>query len=132
VIRGYDYVQVAIPSGSEDGARAFYADLLGMAEVAKPAALAGRGGCWFRAGAAVLHLGVETPFVPARKAHIRHSSWTTSTGCRPGWSPPATTACAPTARSPGCAASTRSTRSATAWSSSKVDHGRRSVTPCAA
>ena len=32
-------------------------------------ALALRGGWWFTAGTAVLHLGVETPFAPARKAH---------------------------------------------------------------
>ncbi len=40
-----------------------------MTEVAKPPALAVRGGCWFTSGAAVLHLGVEEPFHPARKAH---------------------------------------------------------------
>jgi catechol 2,3-dioxygenase-like lactoylglutathione lyase family enzyme len=69
VIVGYDHVQVAIPAGSEAGARAFYGDLLGMTEVAKPESLAGRGGCWFVAGSAVLHLGVEEAFSPARKAH---------------------------------------------------------------
>lgn len=69
------HVQVACPPGGEDGARRFYADGLGLAEVAKPADLAGRGGCWFRAhdeaGAvtAELHVGVEDPFAPARKAH---------------------------------------------------------------
>jgi catechol 2,3-dioxygenase-like lactoylglutathione lyase family enzyme len=69
VITGIDHVQVAIPAGSEDAARAFYRDLLAMTELAKPAALAGRGGCWFSSGSAVLHLGVEQPFSPARKAH---------------------------------------------------------------
>jgi catechol 2,3-dioxygenase-like lactoylglutathione lyase family enzyme len=69
VITGYDHVQVAIPSGGEGAVRRFYGDVLGMTEVAKPPALAARGGCWFTAGAAVLHLGVETPFAPARKAH---------------------------------------------------------------
>lgn len=69
MITGYDHVQVAIPSGTEAAARAFYATLLAMTEVPKPAALAGRGGCWFTSGSAVLHLGVETPFQPARKAH---------------------------------------------------------------
>jgi len=34
-----------------------------------PAALAAGGGCWFRAGAQELHVGVEEPFAPARKAH---------------------------------------------------------------
>lgn len=69
------HVQVACPPGGEDGARRFYADALGMTEVDKPAALAARGGCWFRSYddhggvAAELHVGVEDPFAPARKAH---------------------------------------------------------------
>lgn len=68
------HVQVACPPGGEEEARRFYADGLGMVEVAKPAALAARGGCWFRAyddGAVVaeIHVGVEEPFRPARKAH---------------------------------------------------------------
>jgi len=69
MILALDHVQVAIPAGGEDAARQFYATLLGMVEVQKPAALASRGGCWFTAGSAVLHLGVEEPFAPARKAH---------------------------------------------------------------
>jgi catechol 2,3-dioxygenase-like lactoylglutathione lyase family enzyme len=69
VITGLDHVQVAIPSGADDIARAFYGGLLGMAELPKPAALAARGGCWFTSGSAVLHLGVEESFAPARKAH---------------------------------------------------------------
>jgi catechol 2,3-dioxygenase-like lactoylglutathione lyase family enzyme len=69
MITGFDHVQLAMPRGREEEARAFYAGLLGMAELAKPAALAPRGGCWFTSGAAVLHLGVEEPFAPARKAH---------------------------------------------------------------
>lgn len=68
-IVGYDHVQVAIPAGGEGVARAFYGGLLGMREEPKPPALAARGGCWFRSGSAVLHLGVETPFTPAGKAH---------------------------------------------------------------
>jgi catechol 2,3-dioxygenase-like lactoylglutathione lyase family enzyme len=69
VITRYDHVQVAMPSGSEATARSFYGTLLEMTEVPKPPALAGRGGCWFTSGSAVLHLGVETPFQAARKAH---------------------------------------------------------------
>jgi catechol 2,3-dioxygenase-like lactoylglutathione lyase family enzyme len=69
------HVQVACPPGGEDAARRFYADALGLTEVDKPADLVARGGCWFRAYddsgsvAAELHVGVEDPFVPARKAH---------------------------------------------------------------
>lgn len=69
------HVQVACPPGGEDAARRFYAEGLGMTEVDKPAALAARGGAWFRsydaAGevTAEIHVGVEHPFAPARKAH---------------------------------------------------------------
>lgn len=69
MIVGLDHVQVAIPTGGEDAARAFYGVLLGMSEQPKPAALAVRGGCWFSAGSVMLHLAVEEPFAPARKAH---------------------------------------------------------------
>jgi catechol 2,3-dioxygenase-like lactoylglutathione lyase family enzyme len=68
-VTGIDHVQVAAPAGCEAEARAFYGELLGMEELPKPEALAFRGGCWFRAGAQELHVGVEEPFAPARKAH---------------------------------------------------------------
>lgn len=68
-ILGIDHVQLAMPAGREDEARAFYEDLLGLAWVAKPEHLARRGGCWFGDGAARVHLGVEDSFRPARKAH---------------------------------------------------------------
>ncbi|MGY5103837.1 VOC family protein [Streptomyces sp. 900105245] len=64
-----DHVQLAAPPGSEDLLRAYYGDVLGMTEIPKPPALAARGGCWFRAGAVQLHLGVEDGFRPATKAH---------------------------------------------------------------
>ena len=63
------HVQVAMPPGREDEARAFYGNLLGLRELAKPANLATRGGCWFALGRHELHLGVEQEFRPARKAH---------------------------------------------------------------
>src|SRR5262245_42106429 len=63
-----DHVQVAMPIGQEDRARAFYRDILGMQEVAKPAVLASRGGCWFSSEAAQVHVGVEADFRPAQKA----------------------------------------------------------------
>jgi catechol 2,3-dioxygenase-like lactoylglutathione lyase family enzyme len=68
-VTGIDHVQVAAPAGCEAEARAFYGGLLGLDELPKPEALAARGGCWFRAGAQELHVGVEEPFEPARKAH---------------------------------------------------------------
>ncbi len=68
-ITGLDHVQLAMPEGEEAAARAFYVDVLGLREQAKPPELAGRGGCWFAGPGTALHLGVERPFVPARKAH---------------------------------------------------------------
>lgn len=64
-----DHVQLAAPPGSEPLLRAYYVDVLGMTEVPKPPVLAARGGCWFRAGAVSLHLGIEHSFRAARKAH---------------------------------------------------------------
>ena len=43
--------------------------MLGLAELAKPAALAARGGVWFACGAQQLHVGVAADFAPAAKAH---------------------------------------------------------------
>jgi catechol 2,3-dioxygenase-like lactoylglutathione lyase family enzyme len=65
----FDHVQLAIPPGGEATARGFFAGLLGMTEVEKPAALQARGGLWLRTGAIELHLGVDPDFRPARKAH---------------------------------------------------------------
>jgi catechol 2,3-dioxygenase-like lactoylglutathione lyase family enzyme len=66
-----DHVQVAAPPGCEAAARAFYGELLGLAELPKPAALASRGGVWFALGAGrQLHVGVVADgFTPASKAH---------------------------------------------------------------
>jgi len=69
-VTGLDHVQVAIPEGGEAAARAFYGGLLGLSEVDKPVALAGRGGCWFSGPGVSIHLGVERPFNPAAKAHL--------------------------------------------------------------
>jgi catechol 2,3-dioxygenase-like lactoylglutathione lyase family enzyme len=68
-VTGIDHVQVAAPPDCEAEARAFYGELLGLEELPKPAELAARGGCWFRAGVQELHVGVEQEFAPSRKAH---------------------------------------------------------------
>jgi len=69
MILGLDHVQLAIPVGGEPEARHFYGKLLGMAEQERPEALRTHGGVWFASGTAMLHLGVEVDFRPARKAH---------------------------------------------------------------
>jgi len=69
MISAIHHVQLAMPRGREADARAFYADVLGFVELPKPPHLAARGGAWFTAGSAEVHLGVEDDFRPARKAH---------------------------------------------------------------
>ena len=49
-----DHVQLAMPKGSEDRARSFYSDVLGMKEIPKPEALAGRLLVWLRRSASAL------------------------------------------------------------------------------
>lgn len=69
------HVQVTCPPGGEDAARRFYGEGLGLTEVPTPPGLAGRALCWFRdfdaegRTTAEIHVGVQDPFTPARKAH---------------------------------------------------------------
>jgi catechol 2,3-dioxygenase-like lactoylglutathione lyase family enzyme len=64
-----DHVQLAMPQGQEERARAFYSGLLGIPEVPKPTELAARGGVWFQDGELRVHLGIDREFRASRKAH---------------------------------------------------------------
>ena len=64
-----DHIQVAAPEGCEEKARNFYSGILGMKELEKPAPLQAKGGAWFEFSGFQLHVGVEEPFKPAKKAH---------------------------------------------------------------
>lgn len=66
---GIDHVQLAIPPGGEERARAFYGQVLGLVEVPKPPDMAARGGMWFQAGPVQIHLGIEPDMRPSAKAH---------------------------------------------------------------
>lgn len=68
-IRSIEHVQVAIPVSGEERARAFYAGILGFAEIAKPAEMAERKSIWFASGSVNLNLGIEPDFHPAQRAH---------------------------------------------------------------
>jgi catechol 2,3-dioxygenase-like lactoylglutathione lyase family enzyme len=68
-ILSIDHVQLAMPAGEEEKARAFFTGVLGFTEIPKPAELAKRGGAWFESENVQLHIGVEADFRPARKAH---------------------------------------------------------------
>ncbi|MCU9614704.1 VOC family protein [Caldibacillus lycopersici] len=68
-IDSIDHVQLAAPNGCEVEAREFYSNLLGLQEIEKPQALKKKGGVWFSLGTTQIHIGVEEPFIPAKKAH---------------------------------------------------------------
>ena len=64
-----DHVQLAMPSGQEVAAHAFYSDALGLPEIEKPSSLIANGGVWFGSEGVNVHLGVDPNFVAAKKAH---------------------------------------------------------------
>jgi catechol 2,3-dioxygenase-like lactoylglutathione lyase family enzyme len=68
-IKKIDHIQLTGPKGCEETAREFFNGILGLNEVEKPAELKKRGGVWFEFGTFQLHIGVEEPFSPAKKAH---------------------------------------------------------------
>ncbi|MDQ0199702.1 VOC family protein [Neobacillus ginsengisoli] len=68
-IRKIDHIQLAAPKGCEEDAREFFNGILGLTEVEKPEELKKRGGVWFEFGTFQLHIGVDDPFTPAKKAH---------------------------------------------------------------
>jgi catechol 2,3-dioxygenase-like lactoylglutathione lyase family enzyme len=61
-----DHVQVMMPPGREDEARAFYAGLVGLTEIEKPGPLRAQGGVWFAEG---IHVSGEDGFTAPRRAH---------------------------------------------------------------
>jgi len=55
------HINVTMPTGGEDVARAFYTGILGLREIPKPEAIRGRGGVWFEIDGLEIHLSVEDP-----------------------------------------------------------------------
>lgn len=73
MILGIHHTQISIPKGAEPQAREFYCDVLGLPEVGKPAALAGRGGLWLQVGDKQVHVGSEDGVDRnATKAHVAY------------------------------------------------------------
>lgn len=69
LIKRIDHIQLAAPIGGEDKARTFFQDVLSLQEVEKPLELKKNGGVWFSNGHIHIHVGIEEPFLPAKKAH---------------------------------------------------------------
>ncbi|WP_313893166.1 VOC family protein [Psychrobacillus sp.] len=69
IFKSIDHVQLAAPKGSETIARNFFGEILGLQEVEKPEKLRRKGGVWFAFANYQIHIGIEEPFAPAKKAH---------------------------------------------------------------
>jgi catechol 2,3-dioxygenase-like lactoylglutathione lyase family enzyme len=73
MIAAVHHAQVSIPVGAEDEARAFYCGVLGLMEIPKPPALAGRGGFWLELGGLQIHFGTEDGVERSKsKAHLAY------------------------------------------------------------
>ncbi len=67
------HAQITVSKESEEAARRFYCEVLGLPEVQKPASLAGRGGFWLQVGNRQVHVGVEEGVErSATKAHLAY------------------------------------------------------------
>jgi len=67
------HAQITIPKDTEDLAREFYCELLGLREIHKPQALQGRGGFWLESDGFQVHIGTEDDFDRTKtKAHIAY------------------------------------------------------------
>ena len=54
-----NHIQLCIPTGEEDKARAFYCGLLGLPEIEKPDSLKANGGFWLQVADIEVHIGTE-------------------------------------------------------------------------
>jgi catechol 2,3-dioxygenase-like lactoylglutathione lyase family enzyme len=65
------HAQVFYPAGQEARARRFYADQLGLKEIARPASLQSQPGLWFEVpGGTHVHLAVEADLAPHPRRHF--------------------------------------------------------------
>ncbi len=69
-ISGVHHVNLLMPDGGEAAARAYYRDVLGCVEVAKPPGASRPTGCWFTLPSVEIHLSCAAHFVPATQAHV--------------------------------------------------------------
>jgi catechol 2,3-dioxygenase-like lactoylglutathione lyase family enzyme len=67
-----DHVNVVVAKHLEDEAKHFYASLLGLKEIPKPAESQARGGAWYELGSVQLHLSarVEAGNGQGSKGHV--------------------------------------------------------------
>jgi catechol 2,3-dioxygenase-like lactoylglutathione lyase family enzyme len=69
-ITALDHVNIAIPRAKEAEVLRFYREVLGLLEIPKPAELRARGGAWFEAGHAQIHISLEDVEGPQSRRHV--------------------------------------------------------------
>ena len=69
-ITALDHVNVAVPRAKEAEVLRFYREVLGLLEIPKPPELRARGGAWFEAGNAQLHISPEDVESPLSRRHF--------------------------------------------------------------
>lgn len=62
-----DHIQICIPTGKENEARAFYIDVLELQEIPKPEYLKANGGFWLNIADIQLHIGVEQQIAVSKR-----------------------------------------------------------------
>jgi catechol 2,3-dioxygenase-like lactoylglutathione lyase family enzyme len=72
-ILGLHHAQITIPKGTEDEAKHFYCNILGLSEIRKPDSLQARGGFWLKVGSLEVHVGTEDGVDRRKtKAHLAY------------------------------------------------------------
>jgi catechol 2,3-dioxygenase-like lactoylglutathione lyase family enzyme len=69
-ITALDHVNIAIPRAREADVLRFYREVLGLLEIPKPQELRGRGGAWFEAGNAQIHISLEDIESQQSRRHV--------------------------------------------------------------
>jgi catechol 2,3-dioxygenase-like lactoylglutathione lyase family enzyme len=69
-ITALDHVNIAIPRAREAEVLRFYREVLGLLEIPKPQELRARGGAWFEAGNAQIHISLEDMEAPLSRRHV--------------------------------------------------------------
>ncbi len=69
-VTALDHVNIAIPRTKEGEVLRFYREVLGLLEIPKPQELKARGGAWFEAGTAQIHISLEDVEGPKSRRHV--------------------------------------------------------------
>ncbi len=73
MIIGLDHFQITVPKESEQAAKIFYCEFLGLKEIEKPENRKRNGGFWLQAGELEVHVGLEDGVEREKtKAHVAY------------------------------------------------------------